>query len=184
VLGVDTNESVLQKSAASAMALDAASVRFACQRIDTVTEPADIVLALHACDTATDAALATALRAEAKLILAVPCCHQNLNKQIHAEGDAEALRPILRHGILHERQADLVTDAFRALLLRIHGYRTDVVEFITREHTARNLMIRAVKIAPQDTAAFERDYERMKQFWQVTPALETMLREGATHGDS
>jgi hypothetical protein len=84
---------------------------------------------------------------------------------------------MLRHGILRERTADLVTDAFRALALRIVGYRTDVVEFISTEHTARNLMIRAVRgVAPGD-AAHVAEYREMKQFWGVTPYIETALGE-------
>jgi len=82
---------------------------------------------------------------------------------------------MLRHGILRERTADILTDSFRALLLRIAGYRTDVFEFISSEATARNLMIRAVRGAPANDPAFVREYEALKSFWGVTPYLEGAL---------
>src|SRR5208282_6141319 len=116
-------------------------LQFSCNRINAMDVKPDIVLALHACDTATDDALAQAVSSAARIVLGVPCCHQNLNDQLRAEGPAEVLRPLLRHGILRQRMADLVTDAFRALALRISGYRTDVIEFVSTEHTARNVMI-------------------------------------------
>lgn len=90
--------------------LGAADLNFTCGPIGGVAAQPDIVFALHACDTATDDALARAVASEAKLILAVPCCHHHLNEQIQSE----VLRPILRHGILHQRAADLATDAFAA----------------------------------------------------------------------
>ena len=82
-----------------------------------------------------------------------------------------------RHGILHQRLADVVTDAFRALILRVMGYRADVIEFISPEHTARNLMIRAVKVAPPGDPAFLREYADFKAFTGVTPYLEKALGE-------
>jgi hypothetical protein len=150
---------------------------FACGRIGSIDARPDIVVALHACDTATDDAIVQAVRGDAKLLLSVPCCHKNLNRSIRGEGEAEVLRPLLRHGILHERTADIITDAFRALALRIMGYRTDVVEFVSPEHTARNLMIRAVRGAPVGEPAFVNEYRGMKRFWNVTPYIEQALGE-------
>ena len=175
ILGVDVNEEVIRKSLARAEALGARGLNFACEAITAVDAKADVVLALHACDTATDDAIARAVRVEARLLLSVPCCHQHLNRHVHATGPSEVLRPILRHGILRERTADLATDAFRALALRIMGYRTDVVEFVSPEHTARNLMIRAVRGVPVAEASFVREYQEMKAFWGVTPYIETAL---------
>src|SRR6185437_16912575 len=145
-----------------------------CDPIAAVAAKPDIVFALHACDTATDDAIALTVRSRAKLLLSVPCCHHHLNDAIRADGPAEPLRPLLRHGILRQRQADLVTDAFRALILRIAGYRTDVVEFVSPEHTARNLMIRAIGGLPPGDPAFLREYRKMKHFWGVTPYLERL----------
>jgi SAM-dependent methyltransferase len=190
VLGVDVNEEVIRKSVGRAERAGAGGLRFACGTIGGVDSPADIVFALHACDTATDDALAQAVRGGAKLVLCVPCCHHALNKDLKSDG---VLKPVLRHGILRERAADLVTDAFRALALRIAGYRVDVVEFVSPEHTARNLMIRAVR-APRRAgspdaepaargewtgkpgdAELVAEYRGMKQFWGVTPHIERAL---------
>jgi hypothetical protein len=86
-------------------------------------------------------------------------------------------RPVLRHGILKQRMADILTDAFRALALRIMGYRTDVIEFVASEHTAKNLMIRAVKAVAPGDRQFVREYNQLKQFWGVTPYIERLLGE-------
>ncbi|HEY1192446.1 MAG TPA: SAM-dependent methyltransferase [Gemmata sp.] len=177
ILGVDVNEEVIRKSIERADRIGANTLTFECRKIGTADVPADIVFALHACDTATDDAIAQAVRSEAGLFLGVPCCHHDLNKAIGAAGPAEVLRPVLRHGILAQRTADLVTDAFRALALRIVGYRTDVVEFVGTEHTARNLMIRAVRGAPVGDTAHVAEYIELKRFWRVTPYIEKVLGE-------
>jgi hypothetical protein len=87
----------------------------------------------------------------------------------------EPFEPVFRHGILKQRMGDILTDTFRALILRIMGYKTDVVEFVSPEHTDKNLMIRAVKRGQQDTAQFIQEYLDLKHFWGVTPYLETLL---------
>jgi len=175
IIGVDVDEEVIRKSVQRADDFGAAGLSFACGRIGTFEAKPDIVFALHACDTATDDAIAQTIRSGARLLLGVPCCHRHLNDAIRADGEAAVLRPMLRHGILHQRVADLATDAFRALILRIMGYRTDVVEFVSPEHTARNLMIRAVGGLPAGDAAFVREYQALKRFWNVTPYLESVL---------
>ncbi|MBY0528361.1 MAG: SAM-dependent methyltransferase [Gemmataceae bacterium] len=178
IVGVDVNAEVIRKSVERSERVGAERVTFACSRIDAVAAKPDIVLGLHACDTATDDVIALAIAAEARILLSVPCCHHELNDRLRAEGAAKVLRPILRHGILQQRMADLVTDGFRALALRILGYRTDVIEFISTEHTARNLMIRAVRGAPLGDASLVRDYLAMRRFWGVTPYIEGVLGEG------
>ncbi|AMV27110.1 Methyltransferase domain protein [Gemmata sp. SH-PL17] len=179
ILGVDVNEEVIRKSMDRADQLGADKLLFECRRIGTADVQADIVFALHACDTATDDAIAQAVRSDARLLLSVPCCHHDLNKVIRADGPADVLRPVLRHGILLQRTADLVTDAFRALALRIMGYRTDVVEFVATEHTPRNLMIRAVRATfPKvGDAGHIAEYIELKRFWRVTPYIEKALGE-------
>jgi hypothetical protein len=172
---VDVNEEVIRKSAERADRLGAGRLNFACGPIRSLEADANIVFALHACDTATDDAIAAAVRGGAKVLLSVPCCHHHLNRQFSAGGPAAVLRPLLRHGILRERTADLVTDAFRALALRVAGYRTDVVEFVGSEHTPRNLMIRAVRGLPPGDPAHLAEYLELKRFWGVTPYIEHVL---------
>lgn len=183
--GIDVRDELLQKQTQLAAELGwADDVTFEASAIIDYTPPQspDIVLALHACDTATDEALAQAIRWESRLIFSVPCCHHHLQTQLPTlEDAAPAHRPILRQGILKERLGDVLTDSFRALILRILGYRTDVVEFISSEHTARNLMIRAVKTASPGEQQFVDEYNALKAAWGVTPYLETLLGEKLFH---
>jgi hypothetical protein len=139
----------------------------------------DIVLALHACDTATDEAITQGIRWQSRMILCAPCCHHNLNRQLQA---VEPFNPVMRHGILKQRMADILTDTFRALALCILGYKTDVIEFISAEHTDKNLMIRAVKrdYTGKDRARYIQEYLGLKRFWSVTPYIETLLGEPFT----
>jgi len=172
--GVDVNGSLIDKSNAHSQEL---GLNDACFYTSTIADfqpeaPPDIVVALHACDTATDDALALGIRHGAGLILSVPCCHHHLNRQLQA---VEPFKPVLRHGILKQRMADILTDTFRSLILRIMGYKTDVIEFISTEHTDRNLMIRAVRRTPPGDPEFVREYCDLKTFWGVTPYLETLL---------
>ena len=104
-------------------------------------ERLDMLIALHACDTATDLALAAGIHNKAKIIVAAPCCHKQIRRDMHAQNE---LTPVLRHGILEERQAEIVTDGIRALLLEAEGYKTSVFEFVSTEHTAKNVMITAI----------------------------------------
>jgi hypothetical protein len=121
---------------------------------DTEVGPMDILIALHACDTATDDALAKGVLAEAALIVVAPCCQKEIRPQLIAP---QVLSAALKHGIFEERQAEFVTDALRAQLLEWAGYRTRVIEFISTEHTAKNTMIMAVRCRPAgDEAAASR----------------------------
>jgi len=116
--------------------------------------PLDILIALHACDTATDDALAEGIASGATLLIVSPCCQKELRRQLTSP---PVLADALQHGILQERQAEFVTDAMRAQLLEHAGYRTKILEFISTEHTAKNLMIAAVKDhAPGDPATATR----------------------------
>ena len=174
ILGVDVNDELIRASTAKAAHLSAEGVNFAQGKIGSLQTKPDIVLALHACDTATDDAIIQAVQSEATLFLGVPCCHRHLNRQLKREG---ILSPVLRHGILRERQADMLTDAFRALALRIAGYKTDVVEFVSPEHTAKNLMIRAVKGGPGNDPNLIAEFEALKQFWEVEPYIEKVIHQ-------
>jgi SAM-dependent methyltransferase len=113
------------------------------------TERLDMLIALHACDTATDVAIAKGIRSGAKIIVVAPCCHKQLRKELNVSNE---MQPILRHGILEERQAELLTDGIRALLMEAHGYKTKVFEFISTEHTPKNVMIVGIKSKPKKEA--------------------------------
>lgn len=139
----------------------------------TTSENADVAIALHACDTATDDAIAWAVNGGAKLLLIAPCCHHDIQKQIDAA--PEPWGAITKFGLMKERLGDLLTDSFRAQLLRIVGYRVEVIEFVGGEHTPRNLMIRAVKTdAKPEQLDIDRYLEITAQ-WGVNPALEKKL---------
>jgi SAM-dependent methyltransferase len=139
----------------------------------TTSDSADIAIALHACDTATDDAIAWAVNSQAKLLLIAPCCHHDIQKQI--EIAPEPWGAITKFGLMKERLGDLLTDSLRAQLLRLVGYRVEVIEFVGGEHTPRNLMIRAVKT---DAKPDQLDIDRYLEFtaqWGITPVLEKKL---------
>ena len=138
-------------------------------------ERPDVVLALHACDTATDEALARAVRWQVPLVLAAPCCHHDLQRQLRAAEPPGPYRLVLQHGILRERLADVLTDTLRAALLRRHGYRVDVVEFVGSKHTPRNVLLRAVHTGAAAGAEVEQEYAGLLEQWGVRPALDRML---------
>ena len=140
-----------------------------------IDEPVDVVLALHACDTATDDALARAIEWQAPVILAAPCCHHDIQRQLRPVDAPSAYRPIVKDGLLRERWADVLTDALRASLLRQQGYRTDVVEFVDSEHTPRNVMLRAQRTGAQPSLETLRDYADLVSQWQVRPKLAELL---------
>lgn len=134
---------------------------------DAALEGCDVMIALHACDTATDDALARGIAAKARLLIVAPCCQKELRRQLVAPA---VLASALRHGIFQERQAEFVTDALRAQLLEWAGYRTKVFEFISTEHTAKNVMIAAVKAreAAPDTQGVEGQRVReLAQFYGI-----------------
>ena len=138
----------------------------------------DVVLALHACDTATDEALARAVRWRAPLTLVAPCCHHDLQVRMRRAAKARdhpPHPPLTRHGILRERLGDVLTDAFRAHVLRLLGHRVDVTEWIGGEHTPRNTMIRAVRTNQKAPRALWEEYDALVEEWGVTPRLAEML---------
>jgi SAM-dependent methyltransferase len=173
VAGVDVKAELIRKCEALRDGLGWTGLEFSAGAIRGYQPPGpvDAVLSLHACDTATDEAIARGVDWGARVILAAPCCQHELHDQL----EAEAFRPLLRHGILRERLADLLTDTFRALALRIMGYRTAVVEFISPEHTAKNLLIRGEAGLKRGDAALVRQYLALRDFWRVTPTIERLL---------
>jgi SAM-dependent methyltransferase len=143
IVGLDLKDDVIEACSAFAARSGAEGLRFQRGEISSfdARERVDLVVSLHACDTATDDALAQAVRWQADVILAVPCCQKEAYRQIRSV----LLTPLLRHGLAKERFAALVTDTLRAQLLELAGYRAQLVEFVPLEHTAKNVLIRAVK---------------------------------------
>ncbi len=178
VVGVDVKEQALRHNSDIAAQLGVADqVRFVQGTIGCVdlSEPPDLVLALHACDTATDEALARAVRWRTPVVVAAPCCHHDVARQLSTAAIPPAYRLVTRHGILRERLADVLTDALRAALLRLLGYRVDVIEFVDSQHTPRNALIRAVRTgAPAERAGWDA-YRDLTTQWGIRPALEVLL---------
>lgn len=142
VTGLDLKQDVIEHCSRLAAAYGYDNLEFLCGDIAYYDgcSHVDMVVTLHACDTATDYALAKAVGWGARVILSVPCCQHELNRQI----ENDLLSPVLHYGILKERMSALLTDGIRAQLLEEHGYRTQLLEFIDMEHTPKNLLIRAV----------------------------------------
>jgi len=181
-VGIDVKVDLMTKRNALVQELGWHQLRFQVSRIIDF-EPEvfpDMVMALHACDTATDEALAQAVRWGARLIFSAPCCHHHLQAQMADQPMPQVFQPVLRHGILKERLGDVLTDSFRAQILRIMGYSTDVIEFISPEHTDKNLMIRAVKQASPGDPQMIAEYRSLVDFWGVTPYLATLLKKQLT----
>ena len=150
------------------------SIEFRAEEIaDTTLSQADVAIALHACDTATDDAIAWAVNADAKLMMIAPCCHHDIQSQLTDSPEPWTL--ITRHGIMRERLGDLLTDSLRMQILKLRGYRVEAIEFIGGEHTPRNLMIRAVKTGAPVEAIEVTRYEEMIAAWKVKPALARLL---------
>lgn len=176
LVGVDMKEQSRTHNLAVAAELGVA-VDFAQASIEDYTPhlPPDVVLALHACDTATDDALARAVDWQAAVILAAPCCHHDLAAQLRRAEAPAPYAALVRSGILRERFADTLTDALRASLLREHGYRVDVVEFVASEHTPRNTLLRAIRTGAPADAALTREYAELVAAWGIRPRLGELL---------
>ena len=178
VHGVDVREASRERNATLAAVLGwGDELTFEAATIaEASDEPrADVVVALHACDTATDDALARAVRWESPVVLAAPCCHHDLQTQIAASGSPSPYGLVTRYGLLRERFVDVLTDSVRATLLRTVGYRVDTVEFVSDEHTNRNLMLRGVRTGARASQADLADYDALVGGWNVTPALSVRL---------
>lgn len=175
VCGIDRKGEVLDTARGMAHALDVGGqVTFIEGEIADAEPPfePDMVLSLHACDTATDEALARGIEWKCRYLLCAPCCQHELHKSLKEGG---AMQAMLRHGILRERLADLLTDTFRAQILRILGFRVNVVEFVAPDATARNILLKAeFAVKPgQQTAVGE--YLELRDFWKVTPWLQDRM---------
>jgi SAM-dependent methyltransferase len=176
--GLDTNPEVIDTVRTIAEELGYDEARFEATSIaDYESDDAiDLLVSLHACDTATDEAIAAGVRLDADAIVVAPCCHHELASQIAGKKDA-----LLRHGLLLGRQADLVTDALRAAALESVGYRVDVIEFVSAEHTAKNVMLRAERAPSAERARrAASEYRELRDRWGVSPAIERLLGDRLT----
>ena len=175
VIGIDIRPKSRDRNIAIAKKLGIEkSIAFRAEEIsETTVTKTDVAIALHACDTATDDAITWAVQSDAKLLFIAPCCHHDLQSQLSEIPEPWSM--LTKHGLMKERISDLITDALRAQILRLLGYRVDVIEFIGGEHTPRNLMIRAVKTGAKPDAHDVARYKEMIAMWRVKPALAERL---------
>lgn len=172
ITGLDLKKDVIDSCNALAIKYNYEKLSFVTGDIKEFRErqKVDMVVSLHACDTATDYALHKAIAWEAKVILAVPCCQHELNGQINNE----MLSPLLQYGILKERMAALLTDGLRGAILQNEGYQVQIMEFIDMEHTPKNILIRAVKKAKKPN---EENLAEIMNFFHVKPKLAVLQQE-------
>jgi SAM-dependent methyltransferase len=179
VTGVELREDLVNLCMDLAMRLNMNELRF---RIGDVRssppETMDALIALHACDTATDLAIHLGIRSDAGIIMCSPCCHKEIRRQIKSP---EMLKPLLKYGVHMGQEADMVTDALRALLLEAHGYKVQILEFVSLEHTSKNKLILAVRgtvAAPRDDVLAQ--VRSLKATYGIEhQALETLLQQDA-----
>ena len=174
VYGVDRRADVVASAKKMAESLDlSGKVEFVESDIASFSvEKADMVVSLHACDTATDEALAKGVEWRARYILSAPCCQHELQKTLN---DKAAFAGLMRQSILRERLCDILTDSFRAMIMRILGFRTQVVEFVSSEATARNIMLKCEYCVKPGQSGPVAEYLSLRDYWHVTPWLETRL---------
>ena len=175
VIGIDIKPESLKRNNEIAKKLKIEkTIEFKAEAIDqTSLTSCDIAIALHACDTATDDAIAWAVSSGAKLLLVAPCCQHDLQTQMSQVPEPWNL--LTKHGLMKERLGDLMTDALRAQILKLVGYRSEVIEFIGGEHTPRNIMIRAVLTSAKADPKELETYKKMLSDWKIDPALASRL---------
>mgnify|MGYP005767507485 FL=1 len=174
VIGVDINEHVIEESRAMAKRLGYHNMVFQCADLRTYQPPKNVtaVISLHACDIATDLALSTAIRARAKYIACVPCCHKELLDQYTLPG----LEPLTKFGVFKARFNDVLTDSMRALKLEAEGYKVSVVEYIAPLDTPKNLLIRAVRTG-QDNLRARQEYNAVRRVLGTTSEFDRRCAE-------
>lgn len=174
ITGIDLKKDVVEFCNDTAKKLEYKNLKFLWGDIKTFTEfeGIDMIVTLHACDIATDMAIAHGIKWKSRIIMVVPCCQHEIFTQIKSE----SMSPLLKHGILKERISSLVTDAARGNLLEVVGYNVQFVEFIDMEHTPKNIMIRAIYNGQKNEKALV-EYMRYKEFWSIEPYLEKSIKE-------
>lgn len=176
MIGLDLKEDVIEKCNITAEKYGYDGLTFEVGDISNYKyeNAIDIVISLHACDTATDYALYNAINWNAEMIFSVPCCQHELNSQI----ESEELSLLTRYGIVKERFASLVTDSIRANLLEYSGYRTQMIEFVGFEHTPKNIMLRCVKKSVSNREEKLEEVEKIMKEFNLSPTLYRLLIEG------
>ena len=167
VKGIELREGLVQQCNAIASEAGFKQLQFETGSIaDADLGEIDMLIALHACDTATDDAIYKGIQANAKVIVCAPCCHKQIRRQMKP---SNALASITKHGILLERQAEIVTDSIRAMILEMHGYKTKVFEFISTEHTPKNVLIVGIKseTARQNQAPLQEKINELKALFNI-----------------
>jgi len=179
IVGLDLKENVIKFCSDLARKLKYDDLRFEQGDIKGFDQfsNVDMVISLHACDTATDEALAKAVNWGANVILAVPCCQHELLKKIKNE----KMISMMKYGIIKEKLSSLITDSLRANVLEIMGYRTQVLEFIDMEHTPKNVMIRAFFEETPNVDKVVKQYKEFKKQWQVSPYIEEAFGKKLTN---
>ena len=176
VIGIDRRSDVIVAAKKMAEQLDVADkVEFVESDLgEFQLEKADMVVSLHACDTATDEAMAKGVEWKAKYILSAPCCQHELQKTLD---NKDAFSGLMRQSILRERLCDILTDSFRAMILRILGFKVQVIEFVSSEATARNIMLKCeYGVKPGQPGPIGESLN-LRDYWKVTPWLETRLEK-------
>jgi hypothetical protein len=179
VIGVDRRNDVVSAARKMAERLDVADKVVFFEKdleefgLDELKlERVDMVCSLHACDTATDEALAKGVEWKARYVLSAPCCQHELQKTLADKG---AFAGVMRHNILRERLCDILTDSFRAMIMRILGFKTQVIEFVSPDATARNVMLKCEYGVKPGQSGVVSEYLNLRDYWKVTPWLEGRL---------
>jgi hypothetical protein len=178
VIGVEVREELVDSANALAQQIGAEGLEFTAGTIESATLPnVDALIALHACNTATDDAIRRGIELGAKLIIVAPCCHKEVRPQL---GRPAPLAAVLEHGLMAERMAEWATDGLRALFLEWAGYRAKLIEFVSTEHTPKNLMIAAVRDGkPFASTAARARIGQFKEFFGIQHhALDPLLLHG------
>ena len=175
VIGIELRDDLVSRCNQIAEQVNYKNLSFKKGTIQDAELPAlDILIALHACDTATDDAIYKGIQAGAGVIICAPCCHKQIRKQMMPDNE---LKSITKHGILLERQAEIVTDTIRSLILEAYGYKTKVFEFIATEHTPKNVLIVGIQIKKTETAKQESldKVKGLKKMFQIKSHYLEML---------
>lgn len=175
ITGVEMRNDLVEKCNQVSEKAGFQNLKFVCSNInDFQFDKTDMLIALHACDTATDDAIYKGIKANAGYIVVAPCCHKQIRKEMST---GNLLEPMLKHGIFLERQAEMVTDGLRALMMELHGYQTKVFEFISTEHTPKNVMIIGTKHSRKvDEQKILEKIHSIKSFFGIEKHyLETLL---------